>query len=116
MTPEEVEARRTSRDRATAAPGWTGRRGTLTSPQNNALAIIKEAGEDCSLCCTNPLVHTNPIIFVNAQWQLLTGLTDQQAQGRPASLMQGHGTDKEVTASIRLALSQRRACKALPRL
>ena len=115
QSPTGVARTDTSSSSSSNAPpfGWSGGDRSLTPIQQKALSIIKQAGEDVALVVTNALVSSNPIVFVNAQWQLLSGLTSEQAVGNPASLMQGRETSGQATAAITLALKQRRSCKAL---
>ena len=116
LTPEDGEDRHPTVSASAVAAGWSGSDRQLTKPQRMALSTIKAlAGEDVALCVTNPLVPTNPILFVNVQWQLMTGLTNQQAEGQPTSVTNGRETDMAVTESIGRALAQRHACKALLR-
>lgn len=59
------------------------------------------------------LTAGNPIVHVTEQWQHMCGFTDDEARGRNPRVVQGTHTDPAVIQSLREAVRQQRACKAL---
>ncbi|WP_062018387.1 PAS domain-containing protein [Aureimonas sp. AU4] len=56
---------------------------------------------------TDPLKHDNPIVFVNASFERLTGYTRDECVGRNCRFLQGPGTNPDDVAKLREAIANR---------
>lgn len=56
---------------------------------------------------TDPLKHDNPIVFVNASFERLTGYARDECIGRNCRFLQGPGTNPEDVAKLRDAIANR---------
>lgn len=62
------------------------------------------------ICISDPAQPDNPLIFVNAAFERITGYRAEEALGRNCRFLQGAGTDPEAVAQLREALSSGSHC------
>jgi PAS domain S-box-containing protein len=64
------------------------------------------------VCITDPHQPGNPLIYVNAGFERLTGYTRDEVLGKTCSFLQGQHTGQETIAKIRAAIREERECVA----
>jgi PAS domain S-box-containing protein len=64
------------------------------------------------ICMTDPHQPGNPLIYINAGFERLTGYPREEVLGRACSFLQGPLTNQETTAKIRAAIQEERECVA----
>jgi PAS domain S-box-containing protein len=79
-----------------------------------ALALRDRAISSTSegICITDPHQPGNPLIYINAGFERLTGYSREETLGRTCSFLQGPHTNPDTVAKIRAAIQEERECVA----
>lgn len=62
------------------------------------------------ICITDPHQPDNPVIYVNAGFERITGYSAAEVLGRNCRFLQGQGTDQTVLAKLRTAIQEEHEC------
>lgn len=62
------------------------------------------------ICISDPAQPDNPLIFVNAAFEQITGYRAEEALGRNCRFLQGTDTDPDAVAQLRAAIDEGRSC------
>jgi PAS domain S-box-containing protein len=68
------------------------------------------ASSEEGICISDPSRPDNPLVYINAGFERLTGYTDEEALGRNCRFLQGPETDQEALQQIREAVAEGRPC------
>jgi len=71
--------------------------------KDRALAAVAEG-----IAITDARLPDNPLIYVNAGFERLTGYSAEEVMGRNCRFLQGPGTDRDTLAQLRAALHEQR--------
>ncbi len=75
--------------------------------RDRAIAAISEG-----LCITDPHQPGNPIIYVNAGFEHITGYSQDEMIGKTCQILQGPGTDRATIAQLSVAIRAEQECVA----
>lgn len=64
------------------------------------------------ICITDPHQPGNPLIYINAGFERLTGYSREEAIGKTCGFLQGPHTNQETVVKIRAAIQEERECVA----
>lgn len=82
-----------------------------------ALRIQQRAVESATngVLITDPSQADNPIIYVNAAMERMSGYTSEEVLGKNCRFLQGADSEQEAVVELRTAIKEQRQCKVLLR-